>query len=155
MRSMRSSVVLATWLSLAVAGCATPSLYPICYYNTQPSRGEAAKNSIALANTLRASLGKDDKHPVGATDDGRWLASPTTARENKQLAQIWGRIGCIGDSLDSFAEKQQHDCAQFVSRFVLTRTYNSIGNARDAGGIDIWNEALDHSTVVHCSRAKE
>jgi hypothetical protein len=87
--------------------------------------------------------------------DGRWVLAQTTGHENKRVADVWPRLACIGDALDSNGTKQEADCVAYVRHFVLRQEYFTFGNAKDAGGIDIWNESPVANTVVRCHQLKD
>ena len=161
---MRACTTLLTfWL---LSGCsatqveaplAAPRLYPVCFYNQPPSQKVANEYYLPrLQSTLQqlvtqaSVMNLSPPVDVVSTPDGRWLVARTTEAENEKLARVWPRIGCIGTALDSPAVRREADCVAYLSEFVSKRNYFQFGNAKDAGGIDIWSEAPDNRSVVHC-----
>lgn len=140
---------------LMLGGCATPHLYPICYYNTPPSRIIADAYSSSMKEVLVTAVNGRRDIAVSASPDGRWLVANVTRMENKNVSKVWPRLGCIGDAVDSHSTRQQADCAIFVKDFVATEEYITFGNAKDAGGIDIWSESRDNKSVVRCHRVQD
>jgi hypothetical protein len=145
----RSAAVLGAFL---LSSCASPHLYPVCFYDTPAPTGHKAQLLYSsLVDSLRASLGTPRNVDLAVSPDGRWLIASTTPSENAAAAQVWPRIGCIGIASDSDQTKAEAACVRYVSEFVSTGNYFAFGNAKDKGGIDIWNESLYPKDVVHCN----
>jgi hypothetical protein len=147
---MRTTVALIG--TVLLSSCASPHLYPVCFYDTSPPTGHKAEQLYrSLTDALNKSLGTDREANVAVSPDGRWLVASTTMSENAAAAQVWPRIGCIGTATDSDQTKAEASCVRYVSEFVASGNYFAFGNAKDAGGIDIWNESLNPKDVVHCN----
>ena len=135
-----------------LSSCATPHLYPVCFYNiTPPSGHKADLLYVSLTDALSTSLGTGRDAKIAVSPDGRWLVASTTPSENTSVAAVWPRVGCIGTASDSDETRAEAACVDFIREFVSKGNYFSFGNARDARGIDIWNESSNPKEVVHCS----
>jgi hypothetical protein len=144
-------VALAVVVGAFGVGCAKPHLYPICFYQTAPTATQLsdyyAPRFVSAVNTV---VSDDERAHTVVGPDGRWLLAKVTKGQNARLAKVWPRLGCLGDSIDSSSTKKQADCVQYLQYFVTTRSYTTFGNAKDAGGFDIWNESPVPATLVRC-----
>jgi len=132
-------------------GCASARLYPVCFYNRQPAQPAAVEYYFPrLTESLKTAIGNQRNVNVTSTPDGRWLVAKTTRKENRAIAKVWPRIGCLGDAIDSSNTRKEMDCVSYISQFVKNSNYFGFGNGKDAGGIDIWNESPDSRSVVRC-----
>lgn len=146
---------IALLLCLAVGGCASPRLYPVCFYNQQPSEEVFERYYLPrLKEVLEGILGAGRSAGVLGSPDGRWLIASATNPENEQIAKVWPRIGCIGQALNSNEVDQERQCALYVDAFTQTNNYLAFGNAKDQGGIDVWNEAPDNHSIVFCHQVR-
>lgn len=138
-------------LVLFFAGCATPHLYPVCFYNQSPSK-EILESYYTphLRDALRAALGDQREILAASTPDARWFVAKTTNSENSDLAKVWPRIGCIGDASTGDGVRSENGCVDYLQRFISKENYFEFGNAKDAGGIDIWSESPNPKIVVRC-----
>ena len=133
------------------SSCSTPHIFPVCYYNVVPPAGSTSSPYYDdLVTSLRRALGAKDDLPVARSPDGRWLLAEVTEYQNDKAANVWPRVGCIGDAQNSDEVKLELYCVRYVRDFVQKRNYFQFGNAKDAGGIDIWNESGSPGDVVHC-----
>lgn len=82
--------------------------------------------------------------------DGRWFVVEASSRQNARAARVWPRIGCIGSAVNSLGVKREMDCVAYQGNFVGKEAYLEFGNAKDAGGIDIWSESPIGNSVVRC-----
>lgn len=148
---MRYIVALSAFM---VASCASVRLYPVCFYNGSQPMG-AARDSFfeGMTGMLRGSLGLDLQRPITVSPDGRWLIANATRFQNAAAAHVWPRIGCIGSAVDSNQIHQEAGCVAYVRQFIKDENYFAFGNAKDAGGIDIYNESPDPKYDVHCVAA--
>jgi hypothetical protein len=142
---------------LSQVGCIKrPHLYPVCFYQSAPTQQRVQEYySIQLLSVLQISIGASAQTKASISPDGRWLVADVTKRQDAKVAGIWPRVGCLGNALDGLTTKQEADCVAYVRLFVTTHRYFEFGNAKDAGGIDIWNESLAPGTLVHCHQVKE
>jgi len=108
-----------------------------------------------LVGVLHATIKDSGRVKATVTPDGRWLVANVTKSQNAQIAKVWPRVGCIGNALDSQSTKLESDCVAYQLEFVTTKNYFTFGNAKDAGGFDIWNESPVKDTLVHCHQIKE
>ena len=148
-------MLLLIWC-LIFGNCKKPHLYPICFYQEAPRRQLFQQQYAPQLTTVFSAVIKDrGSTKMTITPAGRWLVADVTKSQNSRLARIWPRIACIGNASDSPSTKQEADCVAYLSQFVRTRNYFAFGNARDAGGFDIWNESPVNKTLVRCDRLKE
>jgi hypothetical protein len=149
-------IVLAVVMVTSAYGCAKPHLYPICFYQSPPTADRLsnyyAPGFVSAVNTV---ISDDQRADAVVAPDGRWLVAKVTKRENSRLATVWPRLGCLGDATDSNSTRKQADCVKYLQFFVATRSYMSFGNARDAGGFDIWNESAVPGTLVRCHPVRQ
>ena len=143
-------------LALALTSCATTRLYPICFYGEPISRSEFESHikpqfTEALATTIKQAR----QSSIAYSPDGRWAMVKTTRSENESIGGYWPRVACLGRADDSASVRQEADCVAYVRNFVLQEDYFSFGNAKDAGNIDIWNEAPQEMGLVNCHRLVE
>jgi hypothetical protein len=139
-----------------LAGCIKPHLYPVCFYQAAPPQ-ERLEQYYAprLVSVLKNAAGDPRRTRASVSPDGRWLIANLTKRQNRKLAKVWPRVGCLGNALDSPETRQEADCVAYLQLFIRTHNYFSFGNARDKGGFDIWNESPAPNTLVRCHQVKE
>jgi len=144
--------------SILLAGCARhrPYIYPVCFYEASPTE-QTFQQVYAPQLTAVVQTAVTQKKPIKATlsPDARWLVADVSKHQNMRISRVWPRLGCIGTALDSNGVKLEKDCVAYEQEFVLTDHYFTFGNARDAGGFDIWNESPVANTIVYCHRLKE
>ncbi len=149
---MRRGVLL---LGLVVAGCASPRLFPVCFYNDQPSQKTANEYYLPrLQSVLRGIVNESRQVDVISTPDGRWLVARTTKWEHDAVAIVWPRIGCIGTATDSAGVMREADCVSYVNGFLKNGNYLDFGVVKDVGGIEVWSEAPDNRAVVRCQSVR-
>lgn len=132
------------------SGCATPRLYPICFYNEPPTTRVSHEYFPKMKSTLQAALGKARSIEVIETPDGRWFVAWATEYENSSAAKVWPRIGCVGSALTSSGVLAEMACVEYLREFVKNKNYFTFGNAKDAGGFDIWHESPTGNHIVRC-----
>jgi hypothetical protein len=138
--------------AMLLSSCATSRLYPVCFYNGRQPTGDAHGSFYAeMKNSLRTALGASTTLEIGQSPDGRWLVAEATKRQNSAAAHVWPRIGCVGSANYSDQVRAEAACVAYVRQFVENENYFAFGNAKDAGGIDIWNESPDPKYDVHCA----
>jgi hypothetical protein len=146
---------LAIWC-LVFGSCTKPHIYPICFYQEAPKRQRFQEYyAPQLTAVFSAAIKNRARTRTTITPDGRWLVAHVTKSQNSKLAKVWPRVACIGNASDSPSTKQEADCVAYVSQFVTTKNYFAFGNARDAGGFDIWNESPVKNTLVRCDRLRD
>jgi hypothetical protein len=153
-----SLVALTVAGCFCVAGCPRHRLYlyPVCFYEAAPSPKQLQDYySPQLIAFVHTTLKDSTRVKATLSPDGRWLVANVTAAQNHQIAQVWPRIGCIGNAVDSQSTKKESDCVSYEHEFVTTGNYFTFGNAKDAGGFDIWNESPVQGTLVHCYQVSE
>jgi len=156
--TMRSKVWGGILLAVCpvLGGCLRPHIYPVCFYQAAPAQQRLQEYyKPQLVSLLENAIGDSIQAKASISPDGRWLIANVTKRQNRNLAAVWPRVGCVGNALDSQETKQEADCVAYLNLFVKTQNYFSFGNARDKGGFDIWNESPVRNTLVRCHRVKE
>jgi hypothetical protein len=149
---MKAVSMGAAMVSLALTSCASPHLYPICFYNNPPSLKYVNIHYLPrLQRDLQTALNTNRKIDISSSPDARWLIAKTTDAENRSAASVWPRIGCIGRANDSDSARNEADCVRYVRDFVATKNYFAFGNARDAGRFDIWNESPSAKSQLYCN----
>ena len=153
----RALVFLLAALELLAAGCiARPHLYPVCFYQAPPTEERVQGYYYPhLKSVLENAAAASGRTKVSISPDARWMLAYVTKRQDSRISLVWPRVGCIGNSLDSQSTKREADCVAYIRSFVDTHQYFTFGNARDAGGFDIWNESPVPHTLVYCHELKE
>jgi hypothetical protein len=154
-----SELALCAMFFVFATGCMSSHrlyLYPVCFYESAPDQQRVqdyfAPRLVSVVDTT-TKVRKGSK--IALSPDGRWLVANVTESQNERIAAVWPRLGCIGNALDSPRTKQESDCVSYERQFVDSREYFTFGNAKDAGGFDIWNESAVANTLVHCHQIKE
>lgn len=138
--------------ALLLSSCATSRLYPVCFYNSIPPSGNARSVFYeTMSSALRSALGASDTLKISVSPDGRWMLAEATRHQNVAAAHVWPRIGCVGSASRSDEVRAEAACVAYVRQFVEKENYFAFGNAKDAGGIDIWNESPDPKYDVNCA----
>jgi hypothetical protein len=128
----------------------------VCFYQAAPSQERYKQYFVSgLVAALHTAASDEGKASVTSTPDARWLIAVVTSNQNDAISKVWPRVGCIGDALNSPTTQLEMDCVAYIRNFVSTEQYFEFGNAKDAGGIDIWNESPVQHTVVHCHQLTE
>jgi hypothetical protein len=156
--TMRPGVCGAIFLAACqmLGGCIKPHLYPVCFYQAAPPQQRLEQYyAPQLVSVLQNAAGDSKRTKASVSPDGRWLIANVTKRQNRRLADVWPRVGCLGDAVDSVGTKQEADCVAYLQLFIRTGNYFSFGNARDKGGYDIPNESPVPHTLVNCHQVNE
>jgi hypothetical protein len=142
-------LVSAVWLWLS--GCATPHLYPICFYNDgRPEPTEFTEYYLPkLKQALGTAGGLDKSTEITGTPDGRWLIANVTDSENSNVARVWSRVGCIGNANNSIRVANEAACVSYVANFVTKNEYNTFATYTE-GQTPVIGEGVHGSTVLHC-----
>jgi hypothetical protein len=146
---------LLLWCLLFGRG-AKPHLYPICFYREAPQQRVFDEHyAPRLLAVFNSTIKDSGKARATITPDGRWIVASVTKGQNSKLAKVWPRVGCIGDAVNSNTIKSQKDCVEYIQQFVSDRkNYFKFGNARDAGGFDIWSESPLVPASLQCHQVK-
>jgi hypothetical protein len=145
---------LLLWCLLFGRG-AKPHLYPICFYHEAPPQRVFDEHYAPRLLAVFSATIKDSGKVRGTIiPDGRWIVANVTKGQNSKLAKVWPRVGCIGDASDSNSIKSEKDCVEYVQQFVRDKNYFKFGNARDAGGFDIWSESPLRSASLQCHQVE-
>lgn len=144
--------ILCILSTVVLSSCATSRLYPVCFYNGIPPSGDARSVFyVNMSRALRNALGASNTLEISVSPDGRWMLAEATKRQNVAAAHVWPRIGCVGSASRSDEVRAEAACVAYVRQFVENENYLAFGNAKDAGGIDIWNESPDPKYDVNCA----
>ena len=145
---------LLLWCLLFGRG-AKPHLYPICFYREAPQQpvfdDYYAPRLLAVFNS---TIKNSNKARASITPDGRWIVANVSKDQNSKLAKVWPRVGCIGEASDSNGIQSEKDCVEYIEQFVKDKNYFKFGNARDAGGFDIWSESPLVPASLQCFQVK-
>jgi hypothetical protein len=144
------ALILGCLTIYSLSGGTSVRLYPVCFYNSVPS-SETVNSEILprLEQALKLQLGTSAE--VVATPDARWLLARTTQRQNKALALIWPRIGCLGHAGDGNQVAQEANCVSYVKSFLENQNYLSLGLDGGKIGVAGYNEAPDKTIRVWCT----
>jgi hypothetical protein len=145
-KKLASCVVLCV-----LSSCATPHLYPICFYNEKrPVKQEFVDYYLPyLKEALRAAAGLNTSSEIVGTPDGRWLIATVTENENSKAGRLWIRVGCIGNATDSNRVAREIACVNYIENFVTKNQYNQFATYKAAGTI-VLGEAVQDTTVLNC-----
>jgi hypothetical protein len=142
------------FIIIVLAGCAQTRLYPICFYDNAPPKIIFEKQyAPQLEAVFRTSLNSSRVIEIALTPDARWLIAKTSNEENKQLAKIWPRIGCIGKSDIRESVIFETYCVAYVENFIVEQNYLKLGVHIASGGVTFPNEAPESKLLVYCNSA--
>jgi hypothetical protein len=110
---------LALCVVLGLCGCVTtgsqhaeatmPRLYPVCYFDSMPASEVVQANLPRLRDVLQTSFAARQPVNISVSPDGRWLVANVTEVQNQAAANVWPRVGCIGNVNDSRSAKKEAD----------------------------------------------
>lgn len=145
------SVIVYSFVVLSSSGCASPKLYPICFYKDKPDNVTLDTVFIPRLKQSFSAVTNQAHEKITISPDARWMIVSTTDAQNKKLLEMWPRIGCIGPAGSASEVKLQIDCIDYVQSFIQERKYTELG-AYTYQNITYPNESRDANRLVYCSK---
>lgn len=113
-------------LCFSFLGCASTKIYPVCYYDsneTQANREDISKFVTSVAG---------DSALISFSPNDRYISVETFDSKHQTLAQVWPRVGCIGQTRYDVEYLKYAACIYMIQDAIQNGGLTKIGKVSDS-----------------------